>query len=73
MNSRPDIVVVDYVEKDNKTSVLIDIAVPGDRRVEEKEQEKVGKYQNLTRELERFWKVDTNIIPVVIDALVTTP
>jgi len=73
LNSRPDIVVVDYVEKDNKTSVLIDIAVPGDRRVEEKEQEKVGKYQNLTRELERFWKVDTNIIPVVIDALVTTP
>ena len=38
----------------NKTSVLIDIAVSGDTRVEEKEQEKVDKYQNLTRELERF-------------------
>ena len=48
---RPDIVVV---EKDNKTSVLIDIAVSGDTRVEEKEQEKVDKYQNLTRELKRF-------------------
>ena len=46
---RPYIVVV-Y----NITSVLIDITVPGDTRVEEKEQEKVDKYQNLTRELERF-------------------
>jgi len=45
---RPDIVVV-Y----NKTSVLIDITVPGDTRVEEKEQEKVDKYQNLTRELKK--------------------
>jgi len=48
---RPDIVVV---EKDNKTSLLIDVAVSGDTRVEEKEQEKVDKYQNLTRELKRF-------------------
>ena len=45
---RPDIVVV-Y----NKTSVLIDITVPGDTRVEEKEQENVDKYQNLTRELKK--------------------
>jgi len=73
LNRRPDIVVVDYVEKDNKTALLIDIAVFGDTRVEEKEQEKVDKYQNLTRELKRLWKVDTNIIPVVIGALVTTP
>jgi len=36
---RPDIVVV---EKDNKTTLLIDIAVPGDTRVEQ-EQEKVDK------------------------------
>jgi len=45
---RPYIVVV-Y----NITSVLIDITVPGDTRVEEKEQEKVDKYQNLTRGLEK--------------------
>ena len=67
MNRRPDIVVVDYAEKDNKTSVLTDITVPGNTEVE-KEQEKVGKYQNMTRELKRLWKVDTNIIPVVICA-----
>ena len=36
---RPDIVVVE----NNKTALLIDIAVPGDTRVEEKEREKVNK------------------------------
>jgi len=38
---------------------LIIIAVPGDTRVD-KEQEKVDKYQNLARELKRFWKMNTN-------------
>jgi len=37
---RPDIVVV---EKVNKMALLIDIAVPGDIRVEKKEQKKVDK------------------------------
>jgi len=39
-HKRQDIVVA---EKDNKTALLIDIAVPGDTRVEEKEREKVNK------------------------------
>jgi len=42
---RPDIVAV---EKDNKTALLVDIAVPGDTRVE-KEGDSVDKYQNLAR------------------------
>jgi len=45
---RPDIVVVD---KHNKRALLIDIAVPADARVEEKEQEKMDRYQDLAREL----------------------
>jgi len=60
------------VEKHNKTTLLIDIAVPRDARVNKKEQEKVDKYQNLARELKRLWKVNTNIIPVVVGALGTT-
>jgi len=40
-----------HSRKENKTALLIDIAVPGCTRVEEKEQEKVDKYQNLAREL----------------------
>jgi len=66
---RPDIVVV---EKDNKTALLIDNAVPGDTGIE-KEQEKLYRYQNLARELKRLWKTNTDIIPTVVDALGTTP
>jgi len=60
------------VEKDNKTALLIDIAVSGDTRVEN-EQEKVDKYQILARELNRLWKVNTNMIPIVVCALGTIP
>jgi len=57
----------------NEMAVLIDIAVPGDTRVEENEQDKMGKYQNLARELKKLWKVNTNIIPTLVGALGTTP
>ena len=66
---RPDIVVV---EKDNKVAFLIDIAVSRDSGVEE-EQENVDKYQNLAQEIKRLWKVSTNIIPVMVTVLGTTP
>jgi len=65
---RPDIVVVD---KDNKRVLLIDTAVPADARVEEKEQEKMDRYQDLARELKRLWKVETKVIPIVVGALGT--
>jgi len=51
------------VNKDNKTALLIDIAVPADAKVEEKEQVKMDRYQDLARELKRLWKVDTKVIP----------
>ena len=63
---RPDIVVID---KDNKRALLIDIAVPADARMEEKEQEKMDRYQDLARELKKSWKVETKVIPIVVGAL----
>ena len=66
---RPGIVIVD---KDNKRALLIDIAVPADARVEEKEQEKMDRtdrYQHLARELKRLRKVETKVIPIVVGAL----
>jgi len=65
---RPDIIVV---HKDNKRALLIDIVVPADARVEEKEQEKMDRYQDLARELKRLWKVETKVIPIVVGALGT--
>jgi len=67
---RPDIVVVD---KDNKRALLIDIVVPADARVEEKEREKMDRYQDLARELKRLWNVETKVIPIMVGALGTVP
>ena len=50
---RLDLVVVD---KKRRTCKIIDFVVPGDSRIEEKENVKIGKYQDLRRELQRIWK-----------------
>ena len=44
-------------DKKAKSCVIIDIAIPGDCRIREKEIKKIEKYQNLKREREReSWK-----------------
>ena len=58
--ARPDIVV-----KAKDKDKIIDIAVPGNARVEDKEKENVEKYQDLARELHRLWETSVNVIPVV--------
>ena len=55
---RPDIIVIN---KKERKGIIIDIAVPADVRVGEKEREKVEKYQDLKREI--------GVVPVVIGAL----
>ena len=59
--ARPDIVV-----KAKDKDKIIDIAVPGNARVEDKEKENVEKYQDLARELHRLWETSVNVIPVVV-------
>ena len=56
---RPGLVVVDKKEKICK---IIEFAVPGDSRVEEKEKDKIEKYQDLERELQKIWNVEVKII-----------
>lgn len=64
---RPDIIVID---KKERKGLIIDIAVPADVRVEEKEREKVEKYQDLKREIGRLWNLKkVEVVPVVIGAL----
>ena len=48
---RPELILVN---KKAKSCVIIDVAIPGDCRIHEKEIEKVEKYQNLKRELKRL-------------------
>ena len=48
---RPDIVVIN---KQEKSCLIIDIAIPGDVQVQEKEVEMIEKYQELKREIKRL-------------------
>ena len=64
---RPDIVVVLKKEKECK---IIDIAVPGDCRICEKETEKIEKYDELKREIRKLWTMKkVEVIPIVVGAL----
>ena len=67
---RSDLVVVD---KKRRTCKIIDFAVPGDSRIEEKEKEKIEKYQDLKRELQKIWNVRVKIIPLVVGSLGVIP
>ena len=67
---RPDLVLVD---KSEKRCQIIDVAIPEDSGVKEKEDEKIEKYQNLARELRRIWEVKTKVVPIVVGALGTVP
>ena len=64
---RPDLIVIN---KKEQKGIIIDIAVPTDVRVKEKEKEKVEKYQDLKKEIKRLRKLgNVEIVPVVVGAL----
>ena len=63
---RPDLVVVDKEERSRK---IIDFAVPRDSWIKEKEKDKIEKYQELGRELQKIWNVKVKIIPLVVGSL----
>jgi hypothetical protein len=48
--------------------LLIDVAISGDRNVIKKVAEKISKYKNLTKEMQRMWNIKTKVIPVIIEA-----
>ena len=61
---RPDIVIVNKMEK---TALIIDVTIPGGKRIIGKEKEKIEKYQNLKKEILRFWNLNkTDVILAVL-------
>ena len=40
-----------------KTAIIIDVAIPGDKGITDKEKDKVQKYQNLKREIQWLWNL----------------
>ena len=67
---RPDVIVID---KEKKECKIIEFAMPYDSRVNAKEVEKIEKYQDLAREVQKLWNMRTKVIPIIIGALGTTP
>ena len=67
-HNTPDLTVIV-----NKKVWIIEVAIPGDSRVEEKQLEKILKYKDLQIEIERLWKKKTAVIPIIIDALGAIP
>ena len=67
---RPDLVVVDKKERNCK---IIDLAVPGDSRIDEMEKDKIEKHQDLGRELQTIWNVKVTMIPLAVGSLGAIP
>ena len=67
-HNTPDLTVIE-----KKKVWLIDIAIPGDSRVEEKELEKITRYQDLKIEVQRLWRKPAVVVPVVIGTLGAIP
>jgi hypothetical protein len=64
-NNKPGIIIRDNEER---TCMLIDVAIPGDRDVIRKEAEEILEYKYLIIEVQSMWNVKTNVTPVIIGA-----
>ena len=64
---RPDIILIIKVEK---SCIVIDIAIPEDNKIHQRQKEKVEKYQELKREIERLLKLpNVQVVPAMVGAL----
>ena len=66
MANQQDIVVADKLQK---KTVAIDVRDPSDSNFKNKEHEKLEKYHRLKDEIDKMWKVEATVVPVVIRAL----
>ena len=61
------------VNKKRRTFKIIDFAVPGDTSTYAKEEEKIEKYQDLRRKLQKIWNVRLKIISLIVVSLGAIP
>jgi hypothetical protein len=53
---------------EDKICLLIDVAIPSDRNVIQKESGKKLKYKNFSIEIQRMWNMKCFVIPVITGA-----
>ena len=58
---------------EKKQAWLINVAILGDSRINQKEVEKITKYQDLKAKVERISEKKIIVVPVVIEALGAIP
>ena len=64
--NRLDIITKNHEER---TCIMMDVAVPSDENISLKEFQKFSKYKDLEIEVTKMWKLKIKIFPVVIGAL----
>ena len=57
------------VNKKEGSCKIIDFAVPGDSTIDKKEKDKIEKYQDLGKELQKIWNLKVKIISLVVGSL----
>ena len=63
--NRLDIIMKNHEER---TCVVMDVAVPSDQNISLKEFQKLSKYKDLEIEVTKIWKLKTKFIPVATGA-----
>ena len=64
MHNKPDIV---YINKEEKSAMIIDIAIPMDSNIAEKRYEKIRNYTDLAIEIKTMWNLtNVTIVPIII-------
>ena len=69
-HNQPDVVLLDHC---NKQCYVIDFAVPWDKNVTSKEDEKKVRYTPLAQEISRLHGVKARVVPIVVGGLGTIP
>ena len=65
-----------FLDKEENQCFIVDrldIAVPRDARIAEKEKEKTENYQDLKRQISTLWTTKAYVVLVVVGALVMIP
>ena len=59
------------IYKEHHECQILDFAIPYNTRVDDKEVEKIEKYLDLARELQKVWNMKLAVVPLVVGPLGT--
>ncbi|KAK1798039.1 hypothetical protein P4O66_000539 [Electrophorus voltai] len=54
-----------FVDKQQKSAVVIDVSIPSDCNIRKKEHKKLEEYQGLKEEAEKMWRVKATVVPML--------